>query len=233
MLYKTAVILMRKLAVYDPKTYKPVKATNMEQVIDNILWAEGSGANQYGDNGAAHGWGQFHKPAWIDATQHLGVQKDPAWAYGTGTKDLSKVRRAIQAYLERYVTEKRLGRKPTNEDYYRFYNRGFKGLNDASVKVAPRYQTLLGLGTAPATQKQQKAVQSTQQPVKQVSLSQQPPAPQKQRKTYTIKSGDTLWGLRNTLFPGKSWQAQQGMFTKFNPGVDMNKLRVGQSIYIE
>jgi len=233
MKYIDAISAMGKQAVYDPKTYRPVNATNMEQVVANILWAEGSGANQYGDNGAAHGWGQFHKPAWTDATQHLGVQKDPAWAYGTGTRDLSKVRRAIQAYLERYVTEKRLGRKPTNEDYYRFYNRGFSGLNDSSVRVAPRYQTLLGLGNSPAPQQQQKAVQPAQQPVRQVSLSQQTPVPQKQRKTYTIKSGDTLWGLRNTLFPGKSWQDQQGMFTRFNPGVDMNRLRVGQSIYIE
>lgn len=41
---------------------------------------------------------------------------------------------------------------------------------------------------------------------------------------YTIKKGDTFWGLEN------AWRIAHGTLQRLNPGIDTKKLQIGQSI---
>ncbi len=66
-------------------------------------------------------------------------------------------------------------------------------------------------------------------------MNQQAPAPQPmnnaapQAGTYTIRKGDTLWSIAQQVYgDGQRWQD----IVNANPGLDPNKLRVGQKIVL-
>lgn len=46
------------------------------------------------------------------------------------------------------------------------------------------------------------------------------------KKTYSIKSGDTFWDLEN------AWQLSHGTLQRLNPSLDPRKLQIGQTIII-
>lgn len=71
-----------------------------------------------GDGGKALGPLQIHRVCWLDA-KVPGRYEDCA--------DLSYSKRVFAAYMERYATERRLGRPVTDEDRARIWNGGPNG----------------------------------------------------------------------------------------------------------
>ena len=48
---------------------------------------------------------------------------------------------------------------------------------------------------------------------------------------YTVKKGDTLWGIWEKRYKGKmSWSKFLEQFKKLNPGVDPDRIYAGQTI---
>jgi len=79
-----------------------------------------------GDGGKALGPLQIHRVCWLDANVP-GKYEDCA--------DLSYSKRVFAAYMERYATERRLGRPVTDEDRARIWNGGPNGYKKkATVK---------------------------------------------------------------------------------------------------
>ena len=72
-----------------------------------------------GDGGKALGPLQIHRVCWLDADMPDGTYADCA--------DLSYSKRVFAAYMERYATERRLGRPVTDEDRARIWNGGPNG----------------------------------------------------------------------------------------------------------
>lgn len=52
------------------------------------------------------------------------------------------------------------------------------------------------------------------------------------RNSYTIRNGDTIWRLRNK-YKGTNWDEKLRRFNTLNPGIDENKLKIGQKIYTD
>lgn len=65
--------------------------------------------------------------------------------------------------------------------------------------------------------------------VQPVSYASNNPSPTSARKTYTIKKGDTLFSIAKANYgSGRDWQK----IVAANPGLEPNKLKVGQQIVI-
>jgi len=77
------------------------------------------------------GWYQILPDFWTDALEH-----DPSIGgiYEDVARDKSYAEKCILAYWDRYATEKRLGRKVTDEDRARIHNRGPNGYKKESSK---------------------------------------------------------------------------------------------------
>jgi len=94
-----------------------------------IIMVESNGHDfEIGDDGKAYGCLQMHAAYVQDAAEHAG--KD--WVH----EDAFQRDVAIQifeAYMDRYATEERLGRKPTAEDIARIHNGGPNGYKKKST----------------------------------------------------------------------------------------------------
>lgn len=94
-----------------------------------IIMVESNGHDfEIGDEGKAYGCLQMHSAYVQDAAEHAG--KD--WVH----EDAFQRDVAIQifeAYMDRYATEERLGRKPTAEDIARIHNGGPNGYKKKST----------------------------------------------------------------------------------------------------
>ena len=85
--------------------------------------------NAVGDGGASLGPYQISRAYYNDAVQKDPSLRDGGKSYenvsGAGSKEYSE--RVIQAYMDRYATEARLGRTATDEDIARIHNGGPNG----------------------------------------------------------------------------------------------------------
>ena len=75
--------------------------------------------NAVGDNGNAIGIYQIWKPYWKDAIERSGIDGKYLDCYNVDYAD-----RIVRAYMKRYATERRIGRKVTQEDIARIHNGG-------------------------------------------------------------------------------------------------------------
>ena len=96
----------------------PVTGTDAKELVDAIHIVETGGRSGpiKGDGGAALGPLQIHKACWIDANMPDGSYADCA--------DLEYAKRVFARYMDRYATERRLGRPVTDEDRARIWNGG-------------------------------------------------------------------------------------------------------------
>ena len=103
--------------------------------------------NAVGDNGRSRGPYQIMEDYYNDAVQKDPSLRDGDKSYdnvsGAGSKEYSE--RVIQAYMDRYATEARLGRTATDEDIARIHNGGPNGYKRTSafyywIKVQYNYE---------------------------------------------------------------------------------------------
>ena len=85
--------------------------------------------NAVGDNGNAIGIYQIWKSYWKDATERSGIDGKYLDCYNVDYAD-----RIVRAYMKRYATERRLGRKVTQEDIARIHNGGPNGYKKESTE---------------------------------------------------------------------------------------------------
>ena len=91
--------------------------------------------NAVGDQGRSRGPYQIMEDYYNDAVQHDPSLRDGGKSYenvsGPGSMEYS--RRVIQAYMNRYATETRLGHPATDEDIARIHNGGPNGYQKDST----------------------------------------------------------------------------------------------------
>tara|TARA_Y100001963_G_C6766463_1_gene442555 strand:+ start:703 stop:1047 length:345 start_codon:yes stop_codon:yes gene_type:complete len=81
-----------------------------------------------GDNGNAIGVYQIWEVYWKDGTEYSGIGGKYLDCYDPDYAD-----RIVRAYMDRYATEKRLGRPVTMEDIARIHNGGPNGYKKKST----------------------------------------------------------------------------------------------------
>ena len=103
----------------------------LNKVLDAIRIVESNNnPNAVGDNGNAIGVYQIWKSYWKDATERSSIGGKYLDCYDADYAD-----RIVRAYMDRYATEKRLGRTITQEDIARIHNGGPNGYKkDATIK---------------------------------------------------------------------------------------------------
>jgi hypothetical protein len=111
--------------------------TTLSNLISALIIVESSGNDQaIGDNGRALGPLQIHR----------GVVQDVNRITGSNYRHSEMTNRTIarkvcEAYLKHYVTEKRIGRKPTVADFAKVWNSGPEGFRKTcSDKYAAKVQ---------------------------------------------------------------------------------------------
>lgn len=89
-----------------------------------------------GDEGRSIGPFQIMKSYWADAAEYDDSLKDNggSWEKTQGPGSVEYSKRVIQAYMNKYATEARLGRPPTYEDIARIHNGGPNGYKKDSTK---------------------------------------------------------------------------------------------------
>ena len=97
-----------------------VKEYTLNETLAAIRMVEsGNDPSAVGDGGRAIGCYQVWESYWSDAVEFSGL--------GGNYRDCFKpdyADRVVRAYMKRYCTERRLGRKPTWEDIARMHNGG-------------------------------------------------------------------------------------------------------------
>jgi hypothetical protein len=99
-----------------------------------------SGGNdlQVGDNGLAFGCLQLHAAYVQDAAEHAGEN----WTHEDAFDRETSIQ-IVAAYMDRYATEKRLGRPVTIEDIARIHNGGPNGYKkDSTIKYWKKFQEI-------------------------------------------------------------------------------------------
>jgi len=98
-------------------------------LIMALITVESNGDNfAKGDGGKALGCLQLHAAYVQDAAEHA----DMAWIHEDALIRPAAVA-IFMAYMDRYATEERLGRKPTAEDIARIHNGGPNGYKKSST----------------------------------------------------------------------------------------------------
>lgn len=94
------------------------------RLLDAIRIVESGGNdNAVGDGGKAIGPYQIWEGYWKDALEH-----DPSIGGSyENCYERKYAERVVQAYMDRYATERRLGHEPTDEDIARIHNGGPNG----------------------------------------------------------------------------------------------------------
>lgn len=96
---------------------------NLGPLIAALIAVESGGRdNAVGDGGAAIGALQIHRSVVVDVNRIAGTQ----YTHQQMTNRIA-ARRVCEIYLSRYVTEKRIGRKPTVADFAKVWNSGPDG----------------------------------------------------------------------------------------------------------
>ena len=110
---------------------------NLNNLITALMIVESSGNDQtIGDNGRALGPLQIHRGVVLDVNRITGSN----YRHQDMT-NRAAARAVCQAYLEHYVTEKRIGRKPTIADFAKVWNSGPDGFKKTcSEKYAAKVQ---------------------------------------------------------------------------------------------
>ena len=95
-----------------------------QPLLDSICKVESNcDSSEVGDGGLAIGAYQIHRVYWQDA-----VEYDPSIGGSySDCYDKDYAEKIVLAYWKRYATEKRLGRKVTDEDRARIHNGGPNG----------------------------------------------------------------------------------------------------------
>lgn len=96
---------------------------NLSALIAALIAVESGGRdNAIGDRGRAIGALQIHKAVVVDVNRIAGT----SYTHQQMTNRIA-ARRVCEIYLRHYVTEKRLGRKPTLADFAKVWNSGPDG----------------------------------------------------------------------------------------------------------
>jgi hypothetical protein len=111
--------------------------TTLSNLITALIIVESSGNDQaIGDNGRALGPLQIHKAVVLDVNRITGSH----YRHQDMT-NRAQARAVCEAYLKHYVTEKRIGRKPTVADFAKVWNSGPEGFKKTcSDKYAAKVQ---------------------------------------------------------------------------------------------
>jgi soluble lytic murein transglycosylase-like protein len=91
-------------------------------ILALILVESGGNNKAVGDNGKAYGCLQIWEAYVIDANQQAGTNYIHEDAF-----DRTQAIEITNAYMQRYATERRLGRQPTAQDIARIHNGGPNG----------------------------------------------------------------------------------------------------------
>ena len=113
--------------------------TISRRLFDAIRQVETEGEcdplNAVGDRGRSRGPYQIGRIYYIDAVQYNPRLQDGGKSYenvyGSGSMEYSE--RVMQAYMDRYATEARLGHPATDEDIARIHNGGPYGFRKSST----------------------------------------------------------------------------------------------------
>ena len=105
-----------------------LNATPSNKLIYAICKVESNNGMYVGDNGKAIGCLQIWKSVVDDVNKYSKVKYTYADRY-----DKVKSYEMFKLYIGHYATEKRLGRKPTNEDMARIWNGGPNGYKKTST----------------------------------------------------------------------------------------------------
>ena len=91
--------------------------------------------NAVGDNGKSRGPYQIMEGYYNDAVEHDPSLLDGGKSYDNvhGQGSIEYPERVIQAYMNRYATERRLGHPVTDEDIARIHNGGPNGFRKCST----------------------------------------------------------------------------------------------------
>jgi hypothetical protein len=110
---------------------------NLTNLITALIIVESSGNDQaIGDNGRAVGPLQIHRAVVLDVNRITGSN----YRHQDMTNRVA-ARAVCEAYLKHYVTEKRIGRKPTVADFAKVWNSGPEGFKKTcSDKYAAKVQ---------------------------------------------------------------------------------------------
>ena len=111
--------------------------TTLSNLISALIIVESSGNDQaIGDNGRALGPLQIHRGVVLDVNRITGS----SYRHQDMT-NRAQARAVCESYLRHYVTEKRIGRKPTIADFAKVWNSGPDGFKKTcSDKYAARVQ---------------------------------------------------------------------------------------------
>jgi hypothetical protein len=104
--------------------------TYLSLIISLITVESGGKDFAIGDNGKALGCLQLHAGYVQDAAEYAGMD----WIHQDALVRDAAVHIFI-AYMDRYATEERLGRKPTMEDIARIHNGGPNGYKKKSTEA--------------------------------------------------------------------------------------------------
>lgn len=85
--------------------------------------------NAVGDGGDSIGCYQIQKCYWLDAKEFSDLDGTYLDCYNRGYAD-----RTVRCYMDRYATERRLGREVTQEDIARIHNGGPNGWKKESTE---------------------------------------------------------------------------------------------------
>jgi hypothetical protein len=110
---------------------------NLSNLITALIIVESSGNDlAIGDNGRALGPLQIHRGVVLDVNRITGSN----YRHSEMTNRVA-ARAVCEAYLKHYVTEKRIGRKPTVADFAKVWNSGPEGFKKTcSDKYAAKVQ---------------------------------------------------------------------------------------------
>ncbi len=110
---------------------------NLTNLISALIAVEGSGNDlAIGDQGRALGPLQIHKAVVTDVNRFTGTH----YRHSEMT-NRAQARAVCEVYLKHYVTEKRIGRKPTVADFAKVWNSGPEGFKKTcSDKYAAKVQ---------------------------------------------------------------------------------------------
>ena len=109
-------------------TGRPEKISR--QLFDAIRKQESGGEeNITGDGGKAYGPYQIWESYYKDAVEYNPKLKEggKTWENTKGPGSTEYSEEVMKSYMDRYATESRLGRKPTDEDIARIHNGGPNG----------------------------------------------------------------------------------------------------------
>ena len=108
----------------------PLTEKEMTDVLAAIRIVESNDdPNAVGDGGDSIGCYQIQKCYWLDAKEFSDLDGTYLDCYNRGYAD-----RTVRCYMDRYATERRLGREVTQEDVARIHNGGPNGYKKECTK---------------------------------------------------------------------------------------------------